>query len=241
MKKYFQKMYSGNQQAYFNKVNEHLKHNEKKMIVTANPEIIMQAQRDKNISEMLLNKDVDIIADGISIVKASKILNYPVDGRIPGVELAEYLIKTANNLNKKVYLFGATEEVLNTLVNRINTNFPHVEIIGIKNGYIKDKKIVIKDIIAKKPDICLVALGVPSQEEFIYSLLDNVKKGVFVGVGGSFDVMSGLKKRAPKIFRKLNLEWAYRIICEPRRIKRFYNNNIKFIRKIIKEKNHYEK
>ena len=91
-----------------------------------------------------------------------------------------------------------------------------------------------KEIIKCKPDIVLVALGMPQQEELIYKYLDKFKKGIFVGVGGSFDVLSGTIKRAPKIFIKLNLEWLYRILKEPKRLKRFYNNNIKFILKIKK-------
>ena len=74
------------------------------------------------------------------------------------------------------------------------------------------------------------------QEKLIYKHLNSFKKGIFVGVGGSFDVISGTKKRAPKLFIKLNLEWLYRIVTEPKRLKRFYNNNIKFILKIRKEK-----
>ena len=78
----------------------------------------------------------------------------------------------------------------------------------------------------------MVALGVPSQEKLIYKHLDEFKKGIFIGVGGSFDVLSGTKKRAPKLFIKTNTEWLYRIICEPKRLKRFWNNNVKFIIKV---------
>ena len=83
-----------------------------------------------------------------------------------------------------------------------------------------------------KPDICLIAMGIPMQEKLINKYFKNAKKGIYIGVGGSFDVLSGIKKRAPKLFIKLNLEWLYRIIKEPRRLKRFWNNNIKFLFKI---------
>ena len=84
-------------------------------------------------------------------------------------------------------------------------------------------------MIKKEPDIVLVALGMPLQEELIYKYFDKFKKGIFIGVGGTFDVLSGSKKRAPKILIKLNLEWFYRIIKEPKRIKKFWNNNVKFM------------
>ena len=82
----------------------------------------------------------------------------------------------------------------------------------------------------------MVALGIPNQEKLIYKHLSKFKSGIFIGVGGSFDVISGSKKRAPKLFIKLNLEWLYRIVTEPKRLKRFYNNNIKFMLKVKKEK-----
>ena len=87
-----------------------------------------------------------------------------------------------------------------------------------------------------KPDIVLIALGIPLQEKLINKHINDFKKGIFIGVGGSFDVLSGSKKRAPKLFIKLNLEWLYRILREPKRISRFLKYNIKFIFKIIKEK-----
>ena len=82
----------------------------------------------------------------------------------------------------------------------------------------------------------MLAMGIPLQEKLINKHIKDFKKGIFIGVGGSFDVLSGSKKRAPKIFIKLNLEWLYRILCEPKRIKRFWNSNIKFMYKILKIK-----
>ncbi len=108
--------------------------------------------------------------------------------------------------------------------------------MGYRNGYVVNKDYVFRDILRKEPDIILVALGMPLQEKIIYRNIKKFRKGIFVGVGGSFDILSGCKKRAPKIFIKLNLEWLYRIIKEPKRIKRFYKNNIRFIFKIIKLK-----
>jgi len=94
---------------------------------------------------------------------------------------------------------------------------------------------VFEEIASLKPDVCLVALGIPVQEKLIYKHLDKFEKGIFVGVGGSFDVISGTKKRAPEFFIKCNLEWLYRIAKEPKRLKRFYNSNVKFIFAVKKE------
>ena len=105
------------------------------------------------------------------------------------------------------------------------------------NGYVENKEEEFQKTIKKEPDIVLVALGIPAQEKLMYKYFKDFKKGIFVGVGGSFDVLSGTKKRAPQIFIKTNTEWLYRILKEPKRIKRFWANNVKFIFKIRKEKN----
>ena len=106
-------------------------------------------------------------------------------------------------------------------------------------GYIQDKDAAFDEIVNSNPDAVLVALGIPAQEILIYNHYDKFEKGIFIGVGGSFDVLSGVKKRAPQIFIKMNLEWLYRIACEPKRIKRFYQSNVKFIAKVkgMKAKN----
>ena len=96
------------------------------------------------------------------------------------------------------------------------------------------------EIIKLEPDIVLVALGMGNQEKLIYKHIDKFKKGIFVGVGGTFDVLSGTKKRAPKVFQKLGLEWLYRIVKEPKRIKRFYDNNVKFMFKLFINKDKWK-
>ena len=98
----------------------------------------------------------------------------------------------------------------------------------------RDKDSVFDEIANIQPDVVLVALGIPAQEMLIAKHYNRFKKGVFIGVGGSFDVLSGMKKRAPKIFIKLNLEWLYRILKEPNRFGRFYRSNVKFISEIKK-------
>ncbi|MEG0034986.1 MAG: WecB/TagA/CpsF family glycosyltransferase, partial [Bacilli bacterium] len=103
------------------------------------------------------------------------------------------------------------------------------------NGYTEDKDAVFEEIKKKNSDIVLVALGVPKQEKLIFEHLSKFDKGIFIGIGGSLDVISGSKKRAPKLFIKMNLEWLYRILREPKRIKRFYESNVKFIFRLRNE------
>ena len=236
MKKLFDKLYLESQSSFYKVLEKKLDKKEKMFIVTANPKTFNIAENDKDFMNMLLEDETTIVPDGIGIVKAARMLDYNVKERIPGVEIAEELLRLANINRKSIYILGSKEEVLDKLKEVLKDKYPNIEILGMINGYNKDKDEDFKKIIKAKPDIILVALGIPNQEKLIYKHLKSFKKGIFVGVGGSLDVISGTKKRAPKVFVKLNLEWFYRIMCEPSRLKRFYNNNVKFIFKIKKYK-----
>lgn len=237
MLKIFKRLYNKSKESFYKKMKSNLDKEEKMFVVTANPETFMKSETDENVRKLLLDKRSILVPDGIGIVKAAKIIDYPVEERITGIDIAVKLLEYGNELKKTIYLFGSTEEVISSMNNVLKEKYPNLKIVGTSNGYVKDKDAVFKKIINKKPDIVLVALGIPMQEKLIYKYLDKFDKGILVGVGGSFDVISGKKKRAPKIFIKFNLEWLYRITTEPKRIKRFYNSNIKFILKIKKLKN----
>lgn len=236
MKEYLKQVYSKSQNEYFKLLSKFLKNNEKKFIITANPETLTMSETDKEISKMLLDRNNDVVPDGIAIVKACKMLNIHVRERIAGVDIAEYLLKEASILKKKVYLFGSKQEVIDGMKKVIEEKYSGIKLVGATNGYIEDKDKEFENIKIAKPDVVMVALGIPHQEKLIYKHLNEFDKGIFIGVGGSFDVLSGTKKRAPKIFIKTNTEWLYRIMCEPKRLKRFWNNNVKFMFKIRKEK-----
>lgn len=235
MKEYLKKVCSKSQNEYFELLSKFLKNNEKKFIITANPETLTMAETDKEISKMLLDENNIVVPDGIAIVKACKMLNIPVTERIAGVDIAEYLLKEAAILKKKVYLFGSKQEVIDGMKKVIEEKYSGIKLVGATNGYIEDKDREFENIKKAKPDVVMVALGIPHQEKLIYKHLNEFDKGIFIGVGGSFDVISGHKKRAPKIFIKLNLEWLYRILKEPKRIKRFYDSNVKFLFKVKKD------
>lgn len=232
----FPKIYLQGKNEYIEHLNQKLLNEEKTFVVTANPEAFMIAEKDSNYMNLLLDKSTEIIPDGVGLVKACQMLGYNSKERIPGIEVAEELLKTANKYKKKIYLFGSKEEVINSMLKMIKQQYPDIVISGAQNGYVSDKNDVFNKISKVKPDIVLVALGMPLQETLIYNNLNKFDKGIFIGVGGSFDVMSGSKKRAPKIFIKTNTEWLYRICCEPKRIKRFWNNNVKFLLEIKKYK-----
>ena len=236
MRKLFDKLYNKDEDSFYEILEKNLKNNKRMFIVTSNPETFMISENDNKMQELLLDKNTILVPDGIGIVKAARMINYDVKERITGIDIANKLIELGNSLNKKIYFFGAKPEVIESLNNLISEKYPNLKIVGSKDGYVKDKDKVFDEIAELEPDIILVAMGIPLQEKLIYKHLNKFKKGIFVGVGGSFDVISGHKKRAPKIFIKLNLEWLYRILKEPSRIKRFYDSNVKFLFKVRKLK-----
>lgn len=236
MIEYLNRVYNKSQNEYFKLLSEYLKNNEKKFIITANPETLTMAEKDETVKKMLLDKNNSVVPDGIAIVKSCNMLNIPITQRIAGVDIAEYLLKEANGQKKSLYLFGAKKEVIELLVEKVKKEYPNINLLGYSDGYVENRDKIFEEIIELKPDVCLVALGIPYQEKLIYKHLGEFDKGIFVGVGGSFDVLSGSKKRAPKFFIKTNTEWLYRIITEPSRLKRFWNNNVKFMFRIRKEK-----
>ncbi len=233
---YFKKLYAKSTTDFYKEVELNLKNKKKMFIITANPETFTYGINESAINKMLLDKEVTLIPDGIGIVKASHILNYKVKERITGVDLAEHLLKVCNENKYQLALLGAKEEVIEALKAKINKEYPNIKLVKVENGYVENKDKFFQELSHTNVDVCLVALGIPNQELLIYKHLNKFKKGIFVGVGGSFDVISGVKKRAPKIIQKLNLEWLYRLIKEPKRCKRFYQNNVKFIFKVKKLK-----
>lgn len=235
MYEYFKKMYKEDSKKLFSLLEDNLKTNKKTFIVTANPETFSHG-KDEEFNKLLLDDITTIIPDGIGLVKAAKMLDINVKERIPGIDISVKLLEFLNKYSKKLYIFGSKQEVIDQMKAIIQTKYPNIDLVGMTNGYVKDKDLVMKQIKKLNPDVVMVALGVPAQEKLIYKHIMEFDKGIFIGVGGSFDVLSGSKRRAPKLFIKLNLEWLYRICREPSRFKRFYKNNIKFIFKIKKLK-----
>ena len=232
MLRYFEKVYAEGPKKFEQLLDKRLKNEEKTFIVTANPETLMIGKSNKEFDAVLCDSDTIITPDGIGVVKGAAMLNYPVADRVTGVDIVKYLFKILNETGKSLYLFGAKPEVVKALADRIGLEYPHIVLSGYADGYVKDKDEIFKDIIEKQPDVVLVALGIPAQELLIHKHYDKFTKGIFVGVGGSFDVLSGMKKRAPKFFVNHNLEWLYRICKEPKRMKRFYKSNVKYLSEI---------
>lgn len=229
MRELFETLYTKTQKEYYIQLSKYLDNNEKKFIITANPETFMLAKDDKEIRDAIKDSQNDVVPDGIAIVKGANKYGFKVRERITGVDISMRLLELLNNKKKTLYLFGSKEEVLEKMKEVLKREYPCIKVLGMTNGYVEDKQKIFDEIISLSPDVCLVALGIPNQEKLIAKNFGKIKKGIYMGVGGSLDVISGYKRRAPKLFIKLNLEWLYRIVREPSRLKRFFKNNVRFM------------
>lgn len=191
------------------------------MVCTPNPEIVMEAQEDKELMNILNAADL-IVPDGIGIVIVSKFCKEKIKERVAGYDLVQKIFEKLKDTEYKVYFFGGSPGVASTAAKKMSKKYPGLSIVGTRNGYFssKDEKDIIDDIKRSGADLLLVGLGAPKQEKWIYENMRLTGAKVSIGVGGSFDVMSGKVKRAPVFFQKCGLEWFYRLLCQPTRLKR---------------------
>lgn len=212
-----------------------LKKEETTFIVTANPEIVEYADTHEDYKKIILSADY-ITPDGIGVVLAAKWLKKPIAERIPGYELMHDLLALANQNPLKVYMLGASEPVIEKAVGQARKQYSNVNIVGYHHGYINiEEEELAKEIAALEPDLVFIALGYPLQEKWITLHKHLFKKGLFIGLGGSFDVLAGKVNRAPLIWRKLNIEWLYRLIIQPSRWRRMMLIP-KFVLKVLSDK-----
>lgn len=197
-----------------------LMNQEKTFVVTANPEIVEYANEHQDYKDIIISADY-ITPDGVGLIMASKWLNQPLQERITGFDLMNELFRVADEKALKVYLLGAEENVIEAAALKVKELYPGLELVGYNHGYIDIKDDTLPKSIAElEPDIILTALGFPRQEKWVSRHYALFNKGLFMGVGGSFDVLAGKVNRAPVFWQKMRLEWLYRLIQQPSRWKR---------------------
>ena len=221
-----------------NDVIDYIDNKNKVHIISGNPEVLYTGLNNKNLFENFTSSNSLIIPDGVGIQIAAKFLKTPVKEKIAGIDLMKEIIKKLSLENKSIYLLGTTNENLKACVTNIRNNYPKVKIVGYKDGYfdINNPKELLKEIKEKEPYAIFVAMGCPRQEEFIVKYMDELPCKILMGVGGSFDVIAEKVNRAPKWMIKLGLEWLYRVLKEPWRIKRL-GSIPKFLFLVVKRKN----
>lgn len=200
-------------------------------IVTINPEMIMNAQENENFFKILNKSDLNII-DGVGVKIALKLKGINQE-QIRGVDFARKLVELANENDFKIGFLGAKEEVISKAIENFKKQYTNLNVVYSRNGYFNSDDEIIEEIVKAQPQILLVGLGSPKQEEMIVKLKNNLSGTVLIGVGGSFDVFSGIVKEAPMIYRKLGLEWLYRTASDPKRFKRIFPTLPLFLIKCI--------
>ena len=203
-------------------------------VVTINPEMFATAENNSHFAQIIDEADM-VVPDGIGVKIGLKLNGYNVE-RIPGVDLAKELLMASAENNLPVAIIGAKEEIIVKAIENLNKEIPNLNITYYHNGYFDNDKQIYDDLKKSDARIILVAMGSPRQEEFIYSAKEILSKGLMIGIGGSLDVWSGVIQRAPKIYQKLGLEWLYRTITQPERIKRIFPAIPLFLLKVLRDK-----
>lgn len=221
-----------------NKINRFIIRKKKCQHVVLNAGKMVIGHKDDQLKK-IINQCEIINADGQSVVWASKFLKCPVPERVAGIDLMYRVIELAAVNGYRIYFFGAKEEVVQKVAEIYKNKYQNLNIVGIRNGYnIKeDHEIIIEDMKNSKADILFLGFGSPQKEYWLKENISKIEIPFCMGVGGSFDVVAGLTKRAPLWMQKCGLEWFYRFIQEPKRMwKRYLVGNIKFIYLITREK-----
>ena len=206
------------------------------MVATANAEMLLNATHDDELKK-ILNAASLVVPDGAGTVWAARHLGKFMPERVAGFDLVQELMKIAPARDIKFFLFGAAPGIADKAKLKAETLYPGIKIVGTRNGYFKpaDEPEIINQIKNSRADILLAALGVPKQEKWLFKYKDELRIPVSIGVGGTFDVMAGIVKRAPLWMQKARLEWLFRAMLQPSRAGRLIALP-KFVFKVHKQK-----
>jgi N-acetylglucosaminyldiphosphoundecaprenol N-acetyl-beta-D-mannosaminyltransferase len=190
-----------------------------KVIQFINANKIAQVRQDGDMARIMGKADY-VLADGQPMLPMGRLLGVKLPERIDGIGLMGKLLKLADDRRYSVYLLGAKQEVLDTCVAKIRQQYPNLRIAGSRNGYFSEKDTpgVVAQIREAKPDLLFLGMGSPMKERFADRYAPELGATVIQGVGGSFDVMADLVKRAPVWLQRIGMEWLFRVIQEPRRM-----------------------
>ena len=187
--------------------------------VTPNPEFLLAAKSNPEFRQALLDAHL-VLADGVGVAYAAKILGRPLKGRVPGIDFAQRLLSWMAHNGKRLFLLGAKPGVAELAAANLRDSHPGLLICGTHDGYFQEDGPVVEEIRANGADVVFVCLGAPKQEFWMAQHGPDTGAHLMVGLGGSLDVFAGVVERAPAGFQRLGLEWLYRLIKQPSRIGR---------------------
>lgn len=222
-------------------VDEFIRNKKPLHLVGVNADKINELQKNSRLKKIINESDI-INADGVSVVWAAKVLGMPLKERVAGIDLMYELLKLCQEKKYSVYLLGAKQHIIEKSYVNIKKSFPELNIVGYRNGYFKKEEweSVTRQIQETGADIVFIGISSPLKEYLVdYMLHEGGLNSVLMGVGGSFDVVSGVIARAPKWMQKAGLEWFFRFLQEPARLgKRYFLGNLEFIRRVLNKKKH---
>ncbi len=209
----------------------------KMLVGVVNAAKVVNLRSDPLLRDSLLDCDL-LVADGQSVVWASRVLRRPLPERVAGIDLFEALLDLADHEGRSVYLLGARAVVLDALVEVVHRRWPGVVVAGHRDGYFGEGESadVAAGIRAARPDMLFLGITSPKKEIFLSRHGESLGVPVLHGVGGSFDVLAGVTRRAPERWQRLGLEWAYRLLQEPRRLwRRYLRTNTAFVALVMRD------
>ena len=203
------------------RVREFIKRGTPHIIVTTDAAGIIRANKDTEMHHIINNADL-VTADGAGVVLSARLLNLGIDTRVAGCDMVSEISKVAADMNRSVYLLGAAPGVAQKAAGNLIRQVPGLQVAGVHDGYFgpEEELRIITEIRDARPAALFVALGAPRQEKWIMQHMEKLGVPVCIGIGGSFDVISGLKPRAPIWMQRCGMEWLHRAIREPSRIPR---------------------
>ena len=187
--------------------------------VTPNAEIAYEALRDEQLRE-ILNQAALVLPDGAGVVLGAKILKTPLKQKVAGIDFAQNLLGVLEEIGKRLYLLGGKPGIAELAAEKMLEKHPKLCICGTADGYFSDEQEAVRQVNAANADVLFVCLGAPKQERFMSQYQPYLKVRLMIGLGGTLDGIAGTVKRAPRWMIRLQLEWLYRLIREPRRIGR---------------------
>ena len=192
------------------------------LIVTPNAEIVEKASKTPQLRRIINEEAALVTPDGVGLIYASKLKGDPIEEKVAGIDFARSAIEICAQLGRSVYLLGSKPGVAEAAAANLEKEIPGLKIAGFRDGYFKEEEeaSIVRQINESGADFLCVALGSPKQEYFVIRHRDMLKVKAAAGLGGSLDIWSGQLNRAPAFYIDHGLEWLYRMIQEPKRLKR---------------------
>jgi N-acetylglucosaminyldiphosphoundecaprenol N-acetyl-beta-D-mannosaminyltransferase len=206
-------------------------------VITMNAALLCGIRRDADLGAACRGGDL-IVADGVPVVWTSRLAGRPLPERVAGVDLTVKLLEAAAQRGLSVYFLGAKAEVLEKLVALCRRDYPGLVIAGWRDGYFKpsDHEAIVAEIARLAPHMLFVGMPSPFKEVWAERHRGALGVPVIAGVGGTFDVLTGVVRRAPRLLQAIGMEWSWRLAMEPRKMwKRYLYTNTEFIRLAVQE------